>query len=131
GDAGDDAVGRRAVPGRCAGRTLWDPVAGGGTSEVAQADDEDGCVEVHDSGWRAQGADDVRGGVQPGATGDVRGGRPSGCAAGPGELHRRVAMAARGRGGGGDAGARGQSATHRAGWAPGEKTWSRSDAPRT
>ena len=46
---------------------LWDEVAGGGESEVAEADDEDGCVEVQDGGWGAQGADDVRDGVQPGA----------------------------------------------------------------
>ena len=102
------------VPGRCAGGSLCDEVAGGGASEGAEADDEDGCVEVHDGGWCAQGADDVRGGVQPGAGGDVRGGGPSGRGGGPGELHRRVAVAARGRGGGGDAGVGGQPAATRA-----------------
>ena len=35
GDAGDDAARRRGLPGRCAGGTLWDEVAGGGESEVA------------------------------------------------------------------------------------------------
>ena len=97
------------LPGRFAGGIICDEVACGGESEVAQDDDEDGCVEVHDGGWCAQGVDDVRDGVQPGAGGDVRGGRPSGGGGGSGELHRRTAVAARCRGGGGDAGVGGQS----------------------
>ena len=40
-----------------AGGTLWDEVRRG-KLEVAEADDEDGCVEVHDSGWSAQGIDE-------------------------------------------------------------------------
>src|SRR5262249_32734215 len=113
GDAGDDPDRCRDLPGRCAGRTLWDEVAGGGASEGVETDDEDGCVEVHDGGWCAQGTDDVRPGVQPGAYGDVRGGGASGCGARPGELHRRAEVAARGRGGGGDAGVGGQSVAPR------------------
>ena len=90
-------------------------------SEVAEADDEDGCVEVHDSGWSAQGIDDVCPGIQPGAGDDVPGGGPSGCRSGSGQLHRRAEVAARCRGGGGDAGAGGQSTASGAVRAAGEE----------
>ena len=59
--------------------------------------------------------------VQPGASGDVRGGGPSGCRSGSGQLHRRAAVAARGRGGGGDAGVGGQPAASGAVRAAGEE----------
>src|SRR5262249_17348719 len=67
GDAGDDPARCRDISGGRVGIPLWGEVAGGGAPEGAEADDEDGCVEVPDGGWGAQGADDVRGGVQPGA----------------------------------------------------------------
>src|ERR1700761_574125 len=73
GDAGDDAAGRPDLFRPGGGESLCDEVAGGGGSEVAQDHDEDGCVEVQDGGWGAEGIDDVRDRVQPGAADDVRG----------------------------------------------------------